>query len=117
MEYLNKVELVGITSDHYREAEISNGVIAFRFQLRLQNSYTSLSGAQVVTTSWIPIYIVSHPSGNLRDFIFRPRTPIRLTGRLQLEDRFVNGESRDGFSVNVSEAEYLEETKEEEGAK
>lgn len=116
MEFLNKVELVGMTAAHYNEAQIANDVISFHFELQINNSYKSFSGAEVRTVSWIPITIISHPAGKLKDFIFRPKTPIRIVGRLQMTERYVSGEPNTGFVVNASEAEYLEEKPEEKEA-
>lgn len=117
MEYLNKVEIIGRTPEHYTEAQISNDVIRFNFQVRIDNSYMSLSGAEVRTVTWVPVTIISHPTGKLRSFVFRPKTPIHIVGRLQMTDRYLPGEQNTGFVVNASEADYLEEPKEEEGAK
>lgn len=119
MEYLNKVELIGRLGDHYNEEQIADEVIRYKFQLRIENAYKSLSGAEVRTVTWVNASFLSHPGmpAKFRGFIFRPKAFIHILGRLRVAESFAQGrDTAIAYEVAVSEWEYPE-PKEEEGAK
>lgn len=115
MEFLNKVELIGRLGDHYTEEQFAPEIILYKFQIRVDNRYTSVSGAEVQSTTWFEAHLITHPTSRLRGFIFRPRAAIHVIGRLQMDGRPpIHGAY--GYVINVAEGEYLEEEPEEKEA-
>ncbi len=82
MEYLNKVELRGITDGHARETA-GELLSTTDFRVITEREYTNVKGEPTVDVNYIHVHVLSTKGSPLEGFVFKPHTPVHVIGRLE----------------------------------
>ena len=115
MDYLNTVEMVGMTGRRCLEEAISVDVTRVVFNVRTEESGRGFCKDQDPSITKIPVSVVVYPGGRFQDFVFRKATPIHIVGKLvqSASSERVPG-ILSSYYVMLSAAEYI--LNEEEGS-
>lgn len=124
MEFINKIELQGITSEHKAlTARIEDKVFNHRFQVRTERHYTNRSGEPTIDITWFNVVVIPGTGSIPADWEPRTNAPIHIVGRLQyISPRYDHlPDINDGrfsdqiipLSVLADRIEFLDEKKED----
>lgn len=98
MNYINHVELQGMTSSHAQAITHQNDVIRIDFRVHIKTDVPKLEGIDNVhAVQFIRVQVLTLPGYATHGFQFRPNAPIHITGM------FVDG------GIEALTADYVEE--------
>ena len=116
MEFINKIELQGITSEHKAlTARIEDKVFNHRFQVRTERHYTNRSGEPTIDITWFNVVVIPGTGSIPADWEPRTNAPVHIVGHLQYVScsfkKFEPG--TDPLTVIADRIEFLDEKKED----
>lgn len=107
MEYINKIELQGMTGKSCRVLTQAGEPYGFLFHLMVDHVYP---GGDTIDTQWFNVVVIPTKANKLAGFVFQKDSPLRVKGRIMQEstqDKYGRLE-RVEIRVEATEAEYLE---------
>lgn len=115
MEYINAIEIQGVTGQFATAIHHAGEPIGIKFEVATETRY-KIGDKPVVDTMWHTVKVLTLPGTRTAGFTFRKAAPIHVRGRLAFKSAGSDPETGipvfRNVTVEASSAEYLDEKKE-----